>query len=211
MDPVAFRLLNVANLTDDPPQRWRNVLENVAKDAKWVPKVAASNLSKADVVTGRGIAFGFYSNTDTCCVADIQVTKSTGKIVAKQLHIAGDAGLIVYPAGSENNEEGAAMQGLSRALYEQVDFDKRGVTSTDWVTYPMVRFKDAPWIHVHGLTRTDVPDPSGPGSRTTGSGEPALSPVPAALANAFFDATGVRLRESPMTPARVRGALKAAG
>ena len=210
MDPLAFRLQNVANLTDDPPQRWRNVLTAVAKDANWQAKVAASSLSSADVVKGRGIAFGFYSNTMTCCVADITVTKSTGKIVANTLHIAGDAGLIVYPAGSENNEEGAAMQGLSRALYEQVDFNKRGVTSTDWVTYPMVRFKDAPKIHIHGLTRTDVPDPSGPGSRTTGSGEPALSPVPAAVGNAFFDATGVRLRESPMTPARVRGALKSA-
>ena len=103
------------------------------------------------------------------------------------------------------------MQGLSRALYEQVDFDRKGVTSLDWVSYPMIRFKDAPKIHIHGLTRTDVPDPAGPGSRTTGSGEPALSPVPAAVANAFFDATGVRLREAPMTPSRVRGALKAAG
>ncbi len=211
MDPVAFRLQNVATTATDPALRWRNVLTNVAKDANWKAKVAASGLSSANVVTGRGIAFGFYSNTMTCCVADVEVTKSTGKIVAKQLHIAGDAGLIVYPAGSENNEEGAAMQGLSRALYEAVVFDKKGVTSTDWVSYPMVRFKDAPTIHIHGLTRTDVADPAGAGSRTTGSGEPALSPVPAALANAFFDATGVRVRESPMTPSRVRAALKAAG
>ncbi len=75
----------------------------------------------------------------------------------------------------------------------------------------MIRFKDAPIVHIHGLTRTDVPDPAGPGSRTTGSGEPALSPVAAAVANAFFDATGVRIFEAPMTPARVRGVLKAAG
>ncbi len=211
MDPVAFRLQNVASLTDDPAQRWRNVLTSVAKDVKWQPKVAASNLSSANVVTGRGIAFGYYSNTMTCCVADVEVNKKTGKIVAKELHIAGDAGLIVYPAGSENNEEGAAMQGLSRALHEAVVFDKKGVTSLDWVSYPMVRFKDAPSVHIHGLSRTDVPDPSGPGSRTTGSGEPALAPVPAALANAFFDATGARVREAPMTPARVRAVLKAAG
>ena len=211
MDPLAFRLQNVATTATDSAQRWKNVLTAVAKDANWKAKVAASNLSPANVVTGRGIAFGFYSNTMTCCVADIEVNKKTGKIVAKQLHIAGDAGLIVYPAGSENNEEGAAMQGLSRALYEQVVFDKKGVTSTDWVSYPMVRFKDAPTIHIHGLTRTDVPDPAGAGSRTTGSGEPALSPVPAAVANAFFDATGVRVRESPMTPGRVRTVLKAAG
>ena len=118
MDPFEFRLQNVANLTDDPPQRWKNVLTNVAKDVNWKHHVAASSLSSANVVTGRGIAFGFYSNTMTCCVADIEVNKTTGKITAKQLHVAGDPGLIVYPGGSENNEEGAAMQGLSRALYE---------------------------------------------------------------------------------------------
>jgi CO/xanthine dehydrogenase Mo-binding subunit len=211
MDPVAFRLQNVANLTDDPPQRWRNVLTAVAKDANWQPKVAASSLSKANVVAGRGIAFGFYSNSMTCCVADVQVNKKSGKIVAKTLHVAGDAGLIVYPAGSENNEEGAAIQGLSRSLYEQVVFDKKQVTSLDWVTYPMLRFKESPKVFIHGLTRTDVPDPSGPGSRTTGSGEPALAPVGAAVANAFFDATGARIREAPMTPGRVRAVLKAAG
>jgi len=214
MDPVAFRLLNVATTTSQVPDvalRWRNVLTNVAKDANWQTRVAASNLSSANVVKGQGIAFGYYSNTMTCCVANIDVNKQTGKITAKTLHIAGDAGLIVYPHGSENNEEGAAMQGLSRGLVEQVAFDKKGVTSLDWVSYPMIRFKDSPTIHINGLSRTDVPDPAGPGSRTTGSGEPALSPVPAAIANAFFDATGVRIREAPMTPGRVRAVLKAAG
>jgi CO/xanthine dehydrogenase Mo-binding subunit len=211
MDPVAFRLQNVAGTATDPAQRWKNVLTGVAKAANWKSKVAASNVSNANVVTGRGVAFGFYANTMTCCVADVEVNKSTGKILTKTLHVAGDAGLIVYPHGSENNEEGAAMQGLSRGLVEEVGFNKKGVTSLDWVSYPMLRFKDSPKIHIHGLSRTDVPDPSGPGSRTTGSGEPALSPVPAAVANAFFDATGVRIREAPMTPARVRAVLKAAG
>ncbi len=211
MDPVAFRLQNVANLTDDPPQRWKNVLTNVAKEVNWQAKVANSVAQTGNVVTGRGVAFGFYSNSMTCCVADIEVNKKTGKIVAKTLHVAGDAGLIVYPGGSENNEEGAAMQGLSRSLFEQVVFNKSNVTSLDWVTYPMVRFKDAPKVYIHGLTRTDVPDPSGPGSRTTGSGEPALAPVGAAVANAFFDATGARIREAPMSPGRVRAVLKAAG
>ena len=214
MDPVAFRLQNIATTTSQVPDvalRWKNVLTNVAKDANWQPKVAASNLSSANVVSGRGVAFGFYSNTMSCCVADITVNKKTGKIVVKTLHVDGDAGLIAYPAGSENNEEGAAMQGLSRALTEEVTFNKSNVTSLDWVTYPMVRFKDAPKVFIHGLTRTDVPDPSGPGSRTTGSGEPALPPVAPAIANAFFDATGVRIYEAPMSPARVRAVLKAGG
>jgi nicotinate dehydrogenase subunit B len=211
MDPVAFRQLNVADLTDDPPQRWKNVLTAAAAKANWQPKVAASKLASGNVVAGRGVAFGFYSNTMSCCVADIEVNKKTGKILAKTLHVAGDAGLIVYPGGSESNEEGAAVQGLSRAVIEEVAFNKAGVTSLDWVTYPMLRFKDTPKVYIHGLTRTDVPDPNGPGSRTTGSGEPALAPVAAAVANAFFDATGVRIREAPVSPGRGRATLKAAG
>ncbi len=214
MDPVAFRLKNVATPTSPVPdvaQRWRNVLVNAAKDAGWQPKVAASRLSSDTVVTGRGIAFGHYANTMTCCVADIRVNKKTGKIVVENLHVAADSGLVVYPGGARNNEEGAAVQGVSRALIEEVTFDDHHVTSLDWVTYPMLRFKDAPAVVVHELQRTDVPDPAGPGSRSTGSGEPALPPVAPAIANAFFDATGVRLREAPMTPARVRGVLRAAG
>jgi nicotinate dehydrogenase subunit B len=217
MDPVAFRLQNVATPTSNVGQpgpdvalRWKNVLTAVAKDSNWKPKVAASNLSSANVVTGRGIAFGYYANTMSCCVADVTVNKKTGKIIAKNLYVAGDAGLIVYPEGSENNEEGAAVQGLSRALQEEVTFNNKHVTSLDWVQYPMLRFKESPKVFIHGLTRTDVPDPSGPGSRTTGSGEPALAPVAAAVANAFFDATGVRIYEAPMSPARVRAVLKAA-
>ena len=98
MDPVAFRLQNIATTTSQVPDvalRWKNVLTNVAKDANWQPKVAASNLSSANVVSGRGVAFGFYSNTMSCCVADITVNKKTGKIVVKTLHVDGDAGLIV--------------------------------------------------------------------------------------------------------------------
>jgi CO/xanthine dehydrogenase Mo-binding subunit len=115
-----------------------------------------------------------------------------------------------------NNEEGAIMQGVSRALTEQVVFDKKGVTSLDWVTYPMIRFNEAPKITLKALQRFDVPindttSVAAGGSRSTGSGEPGLVPVPPAIANAFFDATGVRIRQAPMTPGRVRAVLKAAG
>ena len=143
-------------------------------------------------------------------MADIEVNKKTGKITVNHLYGRRDAGLIVYPAGSENKRRAPRCRALSRAL-RGGRVRQEGRTSLDWVSYPMVRFKDAPKVHIHGLTRTDVPDPAGPGSRTTGSGEPALSPVPAAIANAFFDATGARVRDAPMTPARVRAALKAAG
>ena len=123
----------------------------MAKVANWQPKVAASNLSNANVVTGRGIAFGCYSNTLTCGVADIEVNKKTGKIVANALHVARDAGLTSTRRASRTRGR-RCDQGHRVRSYEQVDFDTKRVTSLDWVTYPILRFKDAPKIHVHGLT-----------------------------------------------------------
>jgi len=210
MDPVEFRRRNIANTTDDPSQRWRNVLEGVVKIANWQPRVAASNLGTGNVVTGRGFSFGHYSNSPTAGVVDIEVNKKTGKILVKNAWVTIDPGYVVYPEGAKNNEEGAAMQGISRALHEQVNFNTKEVVSTDWVTYPILRFKDAPKITLVELSRTDVPDPTGSGARTTGAGEPGLVPMAPAIANAFFDATGVRIREAPMTPARVRNWLRAA-
>jgi CO/xanthine dehydrogenase Mo-binding subunit len=219
MDPVAFRLKNIATPTSPTPdvaQRWKNALEGVAKLSNWQSKVAASNLSGANVVTGRGVAFGHFANSRVASVVDIEVNKKTGKIAVKHVYVASDAGLVVYPDGMHNNEEGAIMQGVSKSLYEQLVFDKKGVTSLDWVSYPMIRFKDAPKISLVALQRTDVPindttSVATGGSRSTGSGEPGLVPVVPAIANAFFDATGVRIREAPMTPGRVRAALAAAG
>jgi CO/xanthine dehydrogenase Mo-binding subunit len=218
MDPVAFRLKNVATATGstpDPHLRWKNVLENVAKISNWQPRVAASNLSNANVVTGRGVAFGFYANSTAAGVAEIEVNKETGKILVKKAYATLDAGFIVYPDGLHNNEEGGLVQGISRSLFEQVNFDKKGVTSVDWVTYPMIRFKDSPKVTLVPLQRTDVQvnattSIAAGGSRSTGAGEPAVVPMAAAIANAFFDATGVRIREAPMTPSRIRGVLQAA-
>jgi CO/xanthine dehydrogenase Mo-binding subunit len=213
MDPVAFRLKNMATTATDPSQRWRFALENVAKVANWQPKVAASNLSNSTVVTGRGVAYGFFSNTRSAAVADIEVNRKTGKITVKHVYYAADNGFIVYPEGLHQNEEGAIIQGVSRALHEQVSFDKKGVISTDWVTYPILRFNDAPKLTLAIQSRTDVPindtgaTVAASGVRSTGGGEPGTPPLTGAIANAFFDATGVRIREMPMTPARVRGAL----
>jgi nicotinate dehydrogenase subunit B len=219
MDPVAFRLKNIAtpkSPTPDVAERWRNALEGVARISKWQPKVAASNLSSGNVVTGRGVAFGQFANSRVAAVADIEVNKTTGKITVKHVYVASDAGLVVYPDGMHNNEEGAIMQGVSRALSEQLVFNKSNVTSLDWVSYPVIRFKDAPQVTLEALQRFDVPisdttSIAAGGSRSTGSGEPGLVPVPPAIANAFFDATGVRIRQAPMTPGRVRAVLAAAG
>ena len=208
MDPVQFRIQNVA--TANNPlfpwyygDRWLGVLNAVSQAANWQPRVAASNLSQETVVSGRGISISPHSWSPNSAVSEIEVNRKTGKIVVKNLYMAMDAGLAINPAFVENQIVGGAVQSVSKTLSEQVNFDTRRVTSLDWVTYPILRFVDAPKVTAVVIQRTDkVPG---------GVGETPIPPVPASIANAFFDATGVRLREAPMTPARVRGALKAAG
>jgi CO/xanthine dehydrogenase Mo-binding subunit len=208
VDPLQFRIQNVATATNPLfpwyfPDRWLGVLNAAAQAAKWQPRVAASQLSDANVVGGRGISSSPHSWSPCTAIAEIEVNKKTGKIVVKKIFMAMDAGLSVNPAFVENQIVGGAVQAASKVLYEQVTFDKRRVTGIDWVTYPILRFKDSPEVTAIVVQRTDkVPG---------GVGETPIPPVQAAIANAFFDATGVRLREAPMTPARVRGALKAAG
>jgi CO/xanthine dehydrogenase Mo-binding subunit len=193
MDPVAFRLQNITN------DHWSMPLQAVANMAKWQPKVAASKPGSGNVVTGRGVAIGGFANSAAGVVADIEVNKKTGKISVKHLHAALDVGLAVNPGLVENQMEGSLIQGTSRALFEEVKFNKTRMTNTDWSSYLPLRFKDAPNVSVAVVQRTD--------KASTGAGEPALAPTAAAIANAFFDATGVRIRTAPMTPARVRAAL----
>ncbi|MGZ4353385.1 MAG: molybdopterin cofactor-binding domain-containing protein [Gaiellaceae bacterium] len=197
IDPVAFRRLNISKSDD----RWIGVLNAVAQAANWQERVANSVKQSGTVVTGRGIALGGFANSPTGVIAEIEVNLKTGKITAKHVYGAQDAGLAINPALVENQMEGSMVQGVSRALLEEVKFDKKRVTSLDWATYPALRFKDAPKITPVVVQRMDKP--------STGSGEPTLAPVAAAIANAFFDATGVRVRQAPMTPGVVRAALKA--
>jgi len=208
MDPLEFRIKNVATVNNPTfpwyfGDRWVGVLNAAAKGANWQPRVAASNLSKENVVSGRGISSTPHSWTTAAVASEVEVNKKTGKIIVKHVSIAMDAGLSINPALVENQMVGGALQGVSKTLHEQVSFDTKRVTSLDWVTHPILRFKDAPRVTATVVQRPDkVPG---------GVGETGTPPVPASIANAFFDATGVRLRESPMTPARVRGALSAAG
>jgi nicotinate dehydrogenase subunit B len=223
LDPVAFRVQNMTSNAIESQRglpltwdRWNNVLTEVAKIANWQPKVAASKLQTGNVVTGRGIALGGFAGTMAAVVADVSVNKKTGKITATHLYGAQDTGLSVYPGGIENQAVGSMTQGLSRALHEQLVFNKSNVTSLDWVTYPILRFKDAPPITVSIIQRMDIPAVDNgtvatSGALATGSGEPLTAPITGAVANAFFDATGVRIRQAPMTAARVRATLKAAG
>jgi CO/xanthine dehydrogenase Mo-binding subunit len=197
LDPIAFKKLNITD------ERWLGVIDAAAKAFNWTPRVANSVKQSGTTLKGRGIAIGGFSNTSAAVIADIEVNVKTGKIRVKHLVGAQDAGLVVNPGTVSQQIEGSMMQGVSRALIEELKLSKSRVTSLDWGTYPVLRFKDAPKLTPIVVQRTD--------QRSTGSGEPPLAPVPAAIGNAFFDATGVRLREYPMTPARVRAALKAAG
>jgi nicotinate dehydrogenase subunit B len=197
MDPVEFRRKNIA---DD---RWLGVLNAAATAANWKPRLAASVKQTGDVVVGRGFGSGTHGTAAySAAVVEIEVNKKTGKIRATHIYNATDAGLAVNPSGIENQMSGGSIFGLSRIL-EQVNFNKSRVTSLDWVTYPILRFKDSPQVTNVLVSRSD--------QLPLGTGEPTVCPVPAAVANAFFDATGVRIRSGPFTPAVVRATLRAAG
>jgi CO/xanthine dehydrogenase Mo-binding subunit len=236
MDPVQFRLQNIATQASDEANgitaltwdRWKGVLTKAAQMANWKQKVAGSKAGTGSAVTGWGVALGSFAGTPVANIAEVRVNTKTGKITPINLFCAQDAGLTVYPEGVTNQAVGSLVQGASRMLYEEVAFDKKRVTSLDWVTYPIMRFKDSPNIVFEYIQRTDIPaistgavQPNGTTAPTStvatsglfvsGSGEPPSTSVGAAIANAFFDATGVRMRSAPMTPARARAALKAAG
>jgi CO/xanthine dehydrogenase Mo-binding subunit len=192
-DPHAFRQ---RNMTDE---RWLGVLNAAAQAAGWRPRRAASALSDERVVAGRGIALGTHLSSYAAAVADIEVDKDTGRIVAKHLYGALDAGLAVNPGFLENQITGMLVQAASRMLKEEVTFSDSNVTSLDWASYPILRFEECPEVTPIVVQRLDQP--------SSGGGEEVLSPAAAAIANALFDATGVRLREYPLTPARVLWAL----
>jgi nicotinate dehydrogenase subunit B len=204
MDPYQFRLQNITTAqVNDGFNQWRDVLVGTAKLANWEPRVANSVKQTGNIRTGRGIALGGFAGSMAGVAVDVEVNVKTGKIAVKNAYSAQVAGLSVYLPGVEQQMDGNMVMGASRALYEAVAFNKAQVTSLDWVSYPIMRFKDSPNTKFVIVQRTDL--------APTGSGEPPAAPIPAAIANAFFDATGARIREAPMTPSRVRAVLKAAG
>jgi len=195
LDPLEFRRKNVGDA------RWLGVLNAAAEAAGWKPKVAASSRSDGEVVTGRGIGLGTHHVSYGAAVADIEVNRRTGAIVAKRLFGALDAGQVINPGLVEAQMMGQMIQATSRTLKEEVLFDKTGVTSLDWMAYPVLRFAEHPEVTSIVVQRLDEP--------STGAGEEVMGATAAAIANAFFDATGVRMRQYPLTPERVKAALAA--
>jgi CO/xanthine dehydrogenase Mo-binding subunit len=134
-------------------------------------------------------------------IAEAEVDKSTGDVTVKKVVVAHDCGLIINPDGLKNQIEGNVIQGTSRALMEEVLFDSTGIKTLDWSSYPILRYEKIPQIDIELIDRPEMP--------ALGGGEPSIGPVPAAIANAIFDATGARLREVPFTPERVLKAMRA--
>ena len=191
-DPLQFR---IKHLTD---QRAIDVLNEVA-DSRAGRRGRPRKRGRADVVTGRGVAYG----SRVAVVTDVEVNLKTGKVRVTRACVAHDCGLIVAPDGVRSQVEGNVIMSASRAIHEQVRITRKAVTSLDWVSYPIMRFIEAPdEIKVSLVNHPEAP--------ATGAGEATGSWVAPAIANAFFDATGVRMRQLPMSPARVRATLAAA-
>src|SRR5712692_2565250 len=192
-DPVAFRLKYVS-------ARDAAVIKAAAEKAGWQPRSTSRPAPSGDVLSGRGIAYAQRNGTIVAVVAEIEVERKSGRIWAKKFTVAHDCGLIINPEGLRYTIEGNVVQGLSRTLFEEVRFDREKVTSVDWLSYPILEIRDAP-------ESIDVVLINHPEIAPTGAGEPTIRVIPAAVANAFFDATGVRLRRAPLTPERVKTAL----
>lgn len=193
IDPYEFRRRNIAD------ERWLGVLDAAAKAASWQARRAASNISDAPVVTGRGFGLGTHLQSWGGAVAEIEVDKASGRVRIKHLYGAIDAGLVVNPGNVEAQITGQLVQTTGRMLHEEVTFDEHGVTSLDWQGYPVARFEDAPEITPVIVQRLH--------EKSQGAGEEVMAAAAAAIANAFFDATGHRMTRYPLTPDRVKAAL----
>ena len=195
VDPVQFRM---RYLTSD--KRISEILAATVKRAGWVDRPAPALASSGDKAIGRGVAVANRANTMTAAVAEIEVDKKTGEVSVKKITLGHDCGLIVNPDGLKNQIEGNVLQAVSRALLEEVQFDSTGQKNLDWDSYPVIRFEQVPDVDIVLINRPEM--------QPLGGGEPSIVPVTAAIANAIFDATGVRLRRVPFTPQRVLGAMK---
>jgi CO/xanthine dehydrogenase Mo-binding subunit len=198
-DPVEFRLRHLSS------DRVTGVLKAAAKAAGWdarpFPQTARQ---RTGVVTGRGVACVAYEgdNGYTAVVVEAAIDQGTGKIAVKRIVCAIDAGPISNPDGLRNQAEGGALQGMSRALGEEVTWDDQKVTSFDWRTYRSLPLGFA-------IPKVECVLVNQPNEEATGAGETAITVVPAAIGNAIFDGTGVRIRQIPYTPERVKAALAA--
>lgn len=203
-DPVEFRLRHLK----DP--RAAELLQATAQRAGWAPRNGSRGQAEDDVLRGQGVAYARYVHSKwpgfgaawAAWVADVEVNRNTGEVHVSRVVVGHDAGLMINPAGVQHQIHGNVVQTTSRALKEQVQLAPQTnvVASQEWGSYPLLSFRQVPVIEVVTMAR--------PGEPPLGAGESSSVPGTAAIANAIFDATGVRLREPPFTPEKVRAALQ---
>src|SRR4029453_16800502 len=194
LDPIEFRLRHVKDARDIA------VIKAAAEKAAWQSRPSPRKDQTGSKVSGRGIAYAQRNGTRCAVIAEVDVDRASGKIWARRFVVGHDCGQIINPEGLRHTIEGNVVQGISRTLWEEVKFDAKSVTSVDWMTYPILDITETPEaIDVVLIDHPELPP--------TGAGEPSIRPVAAAIANAIFDATGVRIRRVPFTPDRVKQAL----
>ena len=193
-DPVAFRLRHL------PDARSADVVKAAAERFGWQARLAGSAVSGGPVMTGRGIAYAQRGRTLVAIIAEVAVDRATGAVRPLRFVVAHECGLIVNPDGLRRVIEGNIIHATSRSLHEEVTFDREAVTSVDWESYRILDVTEAPAaIDVVLIDRKDA--------QPLGAGEASTRPVAAAIGNAIFDATGVRLRRAPFSADRVKAAL----
>jgi CO/xanthine dehydrogenase Mo-binding subunit len=195
LDALDIRMRSLS----DP--RGVEVLKRAAQMMNWQARPSPAPAASGGIARGRGIAYVHYKQQENYVAMgmEVAVDRASGKIRVERVVCAHDCGQMINPDGVKAQVEGCIIQTLSRALYEEVKFDKSRVTSTDWLSYPIMRFSEVPKLEIALIDRPSEPP--------LGAGEAATAPVAAALANAVFDATGARLRIAPFTPDRVKAAL----
>jgi len=210
-DPAEFRLELIEASSEDNAFRKNRSLAvlRAAVEAYggWETRAAPKPQTPGPIQSGRGIAYTYRSNTVVALIADVEVNRDTGNVWVKRLVCAHDCGLAINPMGLKHTIECGMLHGLSRALWEEVQFDNEKVTSVDWATHPSMRHQDTPERIDIVLVNGD-PNPDRPDLPHYGAGETSHKPMIAAVANAIFDATGVRLRRAPFRAERVLEALR---
>jgi nicotinate dehydrogenase subunit B len=199
-DPIAFR----RQYLDPNDRRGLEVLDRLVKLAQWDTRPSPQKAISGDVVRGRGVSYVKYElvRTYVGAVAEVEVDRRSGQIKVAKFYVVHDCGQMINPDGVRNQIDGNILQTVSRTLKEELKFDRSRVTSLDWESYPILRFPEMPEIAVDLIDRPEMPP--------WGAGEPTAAVVPSAISNAVFDATGVRLRSVPFTPAKVKTALGSA-
>jgi CO/xanthine dehydrogenase Mo-binding subunit len=212
-DPVEFRLrlLSAGKGDDNGFKRARSIAcVKAAADAYgWDPRPSPKPRATGNILTGRGIAYSFRSQTVVAQIVEVEVNRQTGGVWVKRIVCAHDCGLVINPEGLKRTVECGMLHSLSRALHEEVRFDTEKTTGVDWVSHPSLRHADTP-ERIDVVIVNGDPNPSRPDLPHYGAGETVCKPLLAAVGNAIFDATGVRLRRVPFRPARVLEALRTA-